>query len=1311
MAAENLRRPYVRKQDGDLGGSGALLAGKEVNLQFTGDLTNSGTIAGRQVLSLSAQNVDNLGGRIKADAVAVQAREDLNNIGGSISANSQLLATAGRDLNIVTTTQSDSKVAGLSSFSRTHIDRVAGLYVTNPGGTLVASAGRDASVIAGIISNTGQGGNTVISAGRDLNLGTVQTSVQENNVRSSTNYLRQGNSQDIGSQIQATGNVQLGAANNLSARAAQVNSSEGDLTLSAGNSISLSAGESRQTMDEARQHTSKGFLSKKTSTTRETMDRTDAIASNLSGNSVTVLAGKDITIQGSSAVSDSGTTRIAGNNLNIEAAQNTYASSSFKDDKKSGLFSTGGLSVTLGSQQQSSDTKTSQTTAAASTVGSLGGNVTIQAGEAYKQVGSDVVAPGGDIAISAKKVDIIEARETGQTVTEQKFKQSGLSISISNPVLSAAQTGQQLAQAAGNTGDGRMQALAVAAAGFTGYNTYQGLSDKAGNFSADKAAEVSLNISLGSSKSQSNSASQSDTARGSTVSAGGNLTIIASGAGQDSNLTVQGSSITAGNNALLSADGKVNLQASQSTASQTSTNSSRSGSIGASLGSSSGLTFNASASKGQGSGNGQDASNTHTQVSAGNTVILQSGGDTKLNGAVIAANTVQADVGGNLHMASPQDSSRTTSRQSSAGGSLSVSAAGIPTGGGINASKSNIDSRFTSVNQQTAIKAGHGGFQVDVKGNTDLKGAVITSTQAAVDSNKNAFTTGGSLTLSDLQNTASYNANAAGISVSVGKQDGKYGVSGVGAGVGSDQGNASSTSLAGISGTAGNTAVRTGDAPTGLQPIFDAAKVQREIDAQVTITQAFGKEASKAIGTYAKTQLAQAETKQTEGLIKQQQADKATSEGRMNDAVALKAQADAAFQETADLRGQWGETGTARVAMHRLAGLLGGGAGGAVGAAVGTLSAPAIDAAIAQLGLPDSVRNVLVAGAAAALGGAVGGAAGAAGAVNEAANNYLTSQQEVQRDKELTACKTLYCAASVNLRYGGLDAMQNAGLVVGVGGGIGYQSASQAAAIVDLVKNLPETWTALSAIVSDPEFRAKVGDQIADDYKQRIDMQTRAYNDGGWDGSVTAGVEAGRLAVDLFSAATAAVGVGKVVAVTVKAGANGAVAGAALSANATVNFLENMALRNVQVGAINGFKTAEAVNATMKSVAGWEPAWQLGAVVTDVTLKPGTRVSMVVNKADYDLIMAGDTSKFGGWGTYDNVANQAYARNQLAITQGMKSNVGNVIEVEITRPIYAQVGVVGAQGGATGGGSQLHFVIPLGERASIFKVVGGRALP
>jgi filamentous hemagglutinin len=54
-------------------GSGALLAGKDVNLNLSCDLSNSGTIAGRNVVSITAENINNLGGKLSADKLALNA--------------------------------------------------------------------------------------------------------------------------------------------------------------------------------------------------------------------------------------------------------------------------------------------------------------------------------------------------------------------------------------------------------------------------------------------------------------------------------------------------------------------------------------------------------------------------------------------------------------------------------------------------------------------------------------------------------------------------------------------------------------------------------------------------------------------------------------------------------------------------------------------------------------------------------------------------------------------------------------------------------------------------------------------------------------------------------------------------------------------------------------------------------------------------------------------------------------------------------------------------------------------------------------
>ena len=128
----------------------------------------------------------------------------------------------------------------------------------------------------------------------------------------------------------------------------------------------------------------------------------------------------------------------------------------------------------------------------------------------------------------------------------------------------------------------------------------------------------------------------------------------------------------------------------------------------------------------------------------------------------------------------------------------------------------------------STVKAGDGGFTVNVQGNTDLKGGAITSTQAAIDNNKNTFQTGGTLTTSDIENKASYEAKSMSVSIGTGAGSG-LSIPGTGlsanlsgAGMGKDSGSTSSTTTAGISGIAGDTGKRTGDNAQGIGKIFDA---------------------------------------------------------------------------------------------------------------------------------------------------------------------------------------------------------------------------------------------------------------------------------------------------------------------------------------------------------------------------------------------------------------------------------------------------------------------------------------------------------
>ncbi|MBN0301122.1 hemagglutinin repeat-containing protein, partial [Pseudomonas aeruginosa] len=235
------------------------------------------------------------------------------------------------------------------------------------------------------------------------------------------------------------------------------------------------AGEARSNWSEGRQHKSRSLLGSSKKTTRDSLEETKAVSSTFSGNTVAV-QGQNVTVTGSNVVSDAGTVIVARNDLTIQAATETSSESHFKESKKSGFLYNGGVAFTVGNQMQSVDRKDVSRRAAASTIGSTDGDVTLVAGNHYQHTGSHVLAPKGDIDIHAKNVDIVEARETGKSTQESKFRQSGVTVALTSPVISAVQTGQQMKSASDNTSDTRMKALAAATTGLAAVNAYDAVS-------------------------------------------------------------------------------------------------------------------------------------------------------------------------------------------------------------------------------------------------------------------------------------------------------------------------------------------------------------------------------------------------------------------------------------------------------------------------------------------------------------------------------------------------------------------------------------------------------------------------------------------------------------------------------------------------------------------------------------------------------------------------------------------------------------------------------------------------------------------
>jgi filamentous hemagglutinin len=807
---------YLSPRSGDLAANGALfgsaqntsslISARSIELALSGDHSNSGTMAGRQLLDISAKNIENTG-LLRGDVALLQAEQDIDVIGGQVVAHRGLSVQAGEDFTLASTTQGGSTKAGSNRFSQQGVDRVAGLYVTGPAGVLLAQAGNNMTLTAAQVNNAGSG-VTQLQAGNDFTLATVNIENSHDITWNANNYHRQSSSAEVGTQISGGGAVNIVAQNDLSARAAMVNA-QGALSLqSTDGSVNIEAGQSSESLAEARQVKSRGLLSSKTTTTRSSSQSTTAQASELGGQSVNISAGQDLRVQGSNVLADENVVVAAERDLKIEAARNSSSSSSFSETKKSGLLNGNPLTLldggfSIGKQVQSLDQQNTRTIAAASTVGSVGGSVRLTAGQTYTQTGSDVLTPAGNIDISAQTVNITEARETGSQSSEQRFKQSGLTVAVTSPLLSALQTAKSQIEAAGNTSSGRMQALAAANVALAGFDAYQqvqagqgqSINGKDGQMltgeteadgtpvtrdatMADKVGGIKISVSVGSSLSQSQQSSSTDSARGSSVIAGGGVNIMAAGASKDSDINIRGSQVQAGGNTRLSAEDEVRLLAAANSRTESNTNSSSSASVGVSMGiggQTAGLSLDVSASRAKGMGSGAGTTHTYTEV-GGQRVQIESGGDTTLKGAVVQGQHVSAGVGGNLHIETVQDSNRYDERQRNAGFSVSVPIGPGTASGSLNVGRTDIRSNYQSATEQSGIQAGDGGFQVKVEGDTTLVGATITSSQAAQDAGVNQLQTA-TLSSRDLHNTASASVSSSGISVGTDMfNQGRYGL-------------------------------------------------------------------------------------------------------------------------------------------------------------------------------------------------------------------------------------------------------------------------------------------------------------------------------------------------------------------------------------------------------------------------------------------------------------------------------------------------------------------------------------------------------
>ncbi len=169
-----------------------------------------------------------------------------------------------------------------------------------------------------------------------------------------------------------------------------------------------------------------------------------------------------------------------------------------------------------------------------------------------------------------------------------------------------------------------------------------------------------------------------------------------------------------------------------------------------------------SASFSQGEGSSEEVQHKNSHIIGTGTVHTTSGANTTLAGAVVSGERVEMEVGGDFSITSRSDTGQTSSKQNSV--SVGFGAGQTGGGGSMSASfqKDKSSSDYHSVVEQSGIKAGDGGFNIIVKDKTTLTGGIIASTAPA---DKNSLTTG-SITTSDISNSAHAKASSHGFSIS-----------------------------------------------------------------------------------------------------------------------------------------------------------------------------------------------------------------------------------------------------------------------------------------------------------------------------------------------------------------------------------------------------------------------------------------------------------------------------------------------------------------------------------------------------------------
>ena len=798
--------PHVYLKAGSekkIAADGSLISANQLVMEAKNQLDNSGALMGNSILMQGKDIVNR--GMIYGDTVQLKASHDIKE-SGIIHAENQVSLTADNNITMQDTV--------LHEKNQDVLHTTAGIAVKGRDGVLLMEAGKDIHLTGATLEALGDNGSLILKAGNNIHLDTDTLEAKKDMTENSDNYIRTYRKTETTNTLAARKNITLVAGENLSARNTTVLSENGQITAAAKGDVNLENGYNESRDDYGLKYKERGLLSSKTTTIKSRDESKTVTASTLSGDAVQITAGGNTNMTGSQVIGTHDVAISSGKDTSISSAEEYEQHDYAKQVKKSGLLSGGGLGFTIGTEKRKDQYTESGLMQKGSLIGSAKGNLSISS-SGQTQVEGSTLAAGKDMTVIGENISISSKDNVYTSTESHEYKKSGLTVALGGALVNTAESIVTPLQKAAGAEDKRLSALYGVEAGKNMYGavskylnnrkvidaaskdlkdtqtllddvTKSGIATDFGKKNLNNLIEqdkdkiepaksenkasraVSVDITLGSTKSASISDSVTTQASPSQLKAGNTLALKS-----EKDITVKGSELSA-EDILLKAGKDIHLLSAKESDTTITHNTSSSGSLGATIGAGGLQGLSASYGKGGQNSIAKDTAHKESTVSAGRIARIESGKDTDIIGSHVKAEQVTANVAGNLHIESEQDRKEYHEEGKQIGASLGYNVASHQLSGFGSAGKSKTDSHYASVTEQAGIQAGKDGFDLTVGKETSLKGAVISST---AEKEKNQLTTG-SLSWEDVENKADYKESGAGLTINTSK-DAKYNEKGI----------------------------------------------------------------------------------------------------------------------------------------------------------------------------------------------------------------------------------------------------------------------------------------------------------------------------------------------------------------------------------------------------------------------------------------------------------------------------------------------------------------------------------------------------